>query len=79
MDAEFKAQSLNQRLPLVNREHGQWGLQQMLTDQFKQIAELLALAIEAGAVLVVTYGALEAVVRRSWMRWAHVVESPRRS
>jgi len=28
----------------------------MLTDQFKQIAELLALAIEAGAVLVVTYG-----------------------
>jgi uncharacterized membrane protein len=34
----------------------------MLTDQFKQIAELLALAIEAGAVLVVTYGALEAFV-----------------
>jgi hypothetical protein len=34
----------------------------MLTDQFKQIAELLAVAIEAGAVLVVTFGALEAVV-----------------
>ena len=34
----------------------------MLEDQFKQIAELLALGIEAGAVLVVTYGALEAFV-----------------
>jgi uncharacterized membrane protein len=35
---------------------------QMLSDQFKQIAELLALVIEAAAVLVVTYGSLEALV-----------------
>jgi len=29
--------------------------------QFKQIAELVALAIEAGAVLIVTFGALQAL------------------
>jgi len=34
----------------------------MVEEQFKQIAELIAVAIEAGAVAVVTYGAVEAIV-----------------
>lgn len=34
----------------------------MLEVQFKEIAEILAVTIEAGAVAVVTYGAAEAIV-----------------
>ncbi|XSG83414.1 MAG: DUF1622 domain-containing protein [Methyloligella sp. ZOD6] len=34
----------------------------MLEEQFKEIAEIVAVAIEAGAVIVVTYGAAEAIV-----------------
>ncbi|MFD0986479.1 DUF1622 domain-containing protein [Methyloligella solikamskensis] len=33
----------------------------MLEENFKEIAELIAIAIEAGAVAVVTYGAVEAI------------------
>lgn len=43
----------------------------MLEEHFKAIAELVALAIEAGAVLVVTYGALEAILllaKAIWLR-----------
>jgi uncharacterized membrane protein len=45
--------------------------------QFKQIAELVALFIQAGAVLVVTFGALQAISLVAMAIWQRDADSPR--
>lgn len=45
--------------------------------QFKHIAELVALAIQAGAVLVVTFGAIQAITLVAAAIWRREADSPR--
>jgi uncharacterized membrane protein len=48
-----------------------------LDDQFKQVAEFVALVIQAGAVLVVTFGAVQALGRFAaaiWQREANATQ-----
>jgi uncharacterized membrane protein len=52
---------LHARVPRANLS-GDWGERTIgLEDQFKEIAGFIALAIEAAAVLVVSYGSLQAL------------------
>ncbi|MGZ5850121.1 MAG: DUF1622 domain-containing protein [Methyloceanibacter sp.] len=46
-------------------------------DQFKQIAEFVALVIQAGAVLVVTFGAAQALALVAEAIWQREADSPR--
>ena len=46
-------------------------------DQFKQIAEFVALVIQAGAVLVVTFGAAQALALVAEAIWQSEADSPR--
>ena len=45
--------------------------------QFKQIAEFVALVIQAGAVLVVTFGAVQALALVAEAIWQREADSPR--
>jgi uncharacterized membrane protein len=45
--------------------------------QFKQIAEFVALVIQAGAVLVVTFGAVQALALVAEAIWQSEADSPR--
>ena len=48
-----------------------------LDDQFKQIAELMALVIQAGAVLVVTFGAAQALAFAAAAVWQGAADAQR--
>ncbi len=48
-----------------------------LDEQFKQLAELVALVIQAGAVLVVTFGAVQAIALVAAAIWQREADAPR--
>ena len=48
-----------------------------LDTQFKQMAELVALVIQAGAVLVVTFGAVQAIALVAAAIWQREADAPR--
>jgi uncharacterized membrane protein len=49
----------------------------VIDGQFKHIAELVALFIQAGAVLVVTFGAVQAISLVAAAIWQREADSPR--